>query len=139
MSGHSHNTKRGPIRWLFENSAFLIAGAIAALVWANVDNASYESFVHSPLWGEKAEGGHPHNTLAFIVNDILMAFFFAIAGKEVWESLLPGGSLANPKKAAVPLLATAGGMFGPIAVYMGGVFLFNGIGNLAEALVFFVD
>ena len=42
-----------------------------------------------------------------------MALFFAIAGKEVWESLLPGGALSNPRKAATPLLATAGGVIGP--------------------------
>lgn len=149
MSGN-HSGKRGPIAFLFENSAFLIAGAIAALIWANVDKESYESFVHHELWGghheeaapatggegatgaetpgdapekEEGGGGHAHNTIAFIVNDIFMAFFFAIAGKEVWESLLPGGSLSSPKKAAVPLLATAGGMLGPVAVYMTGVWL----------------
>ena len=48
-----------------------------------------------------------------------MAFFFAIAAKEVWEAIiLKDGSLRG-KKAATPLVATAGGMFGPIAVYLG--------------------
>jgi NhaA family Na+:H+ antiporter len=48
-----------------------------------------------------------------------MAFFFAIAAKEVWEAvILKNGSLRG-KKAATPLFATAGGMFGPIAVYLG--------------------
>ncbi len=52
-----------------------------------------------------------------------MAFFFAIAAKEVWEALLPGGSLANPRRAATPLLATAGGVVGPALVYLGMVHL----------------
>lgn len=58
-------------------------------------------------------------TLHFIVNDVLMALFFAIAAKEVWESLLPGGALSNPRKAATPLLATLGGILGPVLVYLG--------------------
>jgi len=58
-------------------------------------------------------------TLHYLVNDVLMAFFFAIAAKEVWEAvILKNGSLRG-KKAATPLFATAGGMFGPIAVYLG--------------------
>jgi len=59
-------------------------------------------------------------TWEFIINDILMAFFFAIAGKEVWESLLPGGALNNPRAAAMPLVATLGGLVGPISVFLAG-------------------
>ena len=51
-----------------------------------------------------------------------MAFFFAIAGSEVWEALLPGGALSNPKKAATPLLATVGGLAGPAAIYIIGCY-----------------
>ncbi len=66
-------------------------------------------------------------TLHYLINDILMALFFAIAGKEVWEATFPGGPLSNAKKAATPLLATLGGMAGPAAIYciiagMGGSF-----------------
>ncbi|MEM6472353.1 MAG: Na+/H+ antiporter NhaA [Planctomycetota bacterium] len=72
---------------------------------------------------EHGSGGHHHwYTLSFIVNDVLMALFFAIAAKEVWESLLPGGALSNPRKAATPLLATLGGILGPVAFYLAGAF-----------------
>ena len=57
------------------------------------------------------------------VDWILMALFFAIAGKEVWEALLPGGALSDPRKAATPLLATVGGVLGPAAIYIAGVML----------------
>lgn len=60
---------------------------------------------------------HGGLTLHFLVNDILMALFFAIAGKEVWEALLPGGALSDPRKAATPLLATVGGIVGPAGIY----------------------
>ncbi|MEZ6096176.1 MAG: Na+/H+ antiporter NhaA [Pirellulaceae bacterium] len=65
-------------------------------------------------------------TWHFIVNDILMMFFFAIAAKEVWESLLPGGALSRPSMAAMPLLATFGGIAGPAFVYVAGAYLFGG-------------
>ena len=71
----------------------------------------------------EGHGGHHGLTIHFIINDILMALFFAIAAKEVWESLLPGGALSNPRKAATPLLATVGGIAGPALVYIGGCFL----------------
>jgi NhaA family Na+:H+ antiporter len=72
--------------------------------------------------GQEADSGHHWYTLSFIVNDILMALFFAIAAKEVWESLLPGGALSNPRKAATPLLATLGGILGPVLFYLAGAY-----------------
>lgn len=109
-------------------SLLLIIGAIAALIWANIDSHSYHAFVEYPI-AENFFIGHPHMddhghihrtlTLHYLFNDVLMAFFFAIAAKEVWEAvILKNGSLRG-KKAATPLIATAGGMLGPIAVYLG--------------------
>ena len=72
---------------------------------------------------EDDHGGHHGLTLHFLVNDILMALFFAIAGKEVWEAMLPGGALSDPRKAATPLLATVGGIVGPAGLYVAGCYL----------------
>ena len=69
---------------------------------------------------DEQHAGQHGLTIHFIINDILMALFFAIAAKEVWESLLPGGALSNPRKAATPLLATLGGIIGPALVYLAG-------------------
>ena len=108
--------------FLTNYSLLLIFGALIALVWANVNPGSYHHFVEMPLW-ENAPIGHLHDghrtlTLHYLVNDVLMALFFAIAAKEVWEAvILDNGSLRG-KKAATPLIATAGGMLGPIAVYL---------------------
>lgn len=68
-------------------------------------------------------GGHHGLTVHFLINDIFMALFFAIAAKEVWESMLPGGALSKPRKAATPLLATFGGIAGPAGVYLLGCML----------------
>ncbi|QDC11094.1 Na+/H+ antiporter NhaA [Oceanicola sp. D3] len=104
-------------------SLLLIAGAIIALIWANINADSYHHFVEFVIW-DHAPIGHMHDghrtlTLHYLVNDVLMAFFFAIAAKEVWEAvILENGSLRG-KKAATPLIATVGGMVGPISVYLG--------------------
>ncbi len=125
-------------------SLLLIAGAIIALAWANIDPHSYHAVVEYPIWFNDfigadlhhweevlGEGAHAYDnrlglvppervlTFHYLVNDVLMAFFFAIAAKEVWEAvILKNGSLRG-KKAATPLFATFGGMAGPVAVYLG--------------------
>ena len=103
-------------------SLLLIAGALTALVWANIAPGSYHHFVEFVIWDHAPVGhlheGHRTLTLHYLVNDVLMAFFFAIAAKEVWEAvILKEGSLRG-RKAATPLFATAGGMLGPVAVYL---------------------
>ena len=77
-------------------------------------------------------GGHHWYHLSFIINDLLMALFFAIAAKEVWESLLPGGALSNPRKAATPLLATVGGILGPVLFYLSGAYLTGSHAELGQ-------
>ena len=119
-ASENNGNSNGVIRFLFENSLFLVGGAVLALLWANVDEHSYHELVHhSPFSGHLAEVFNLH----FIVNDFLMALFFAIAAKEVWQSLLPGGALSNPRKAATPLLATLGGVLAPAGVYLLGASL----------------
>ncbi len=114
--------------FLVQYSALLIMGALIALVWANLNYESYVAFIEFEIL-ENSFIGHPHIdaeghvhrtlTLQYLINDVLMAFFFAMAGKEVWEAvILKDGSLRG-KKAMTPLIATVGGMFGPIAVYLG--------------------
>ena len=74
--------------------------------------------------------GHRTLTLHYLVNDLLMAFFFAIAAKEVWEADHPEERLfARQKSGNTAVFATAGGMFGPIGVYLG-LAMLHGIGHL---------
>lgn len=108
-------------------SLLLVIGAGIALLWANLDPESYQALIHYVLIddfliGEPTpEGGSIQHTLTlqFLVNDVLMAFFFAIAAKEVWEAIiLEEGSLRG-RRALTPLVATLGGMVGPVTVYLG--------------------
>ena len=143
--------------FLSEYSLLLILGAIAALIWANLDKHTYHHFVEYPLWFNDyvgvlreewikkagAEMAAPYTaangyvgarvlSVHYLINDMLMALFFAMAGKEVWEAvILKDGSLRG-RKAMTPLIATAGGMLGPIAVYFLIAFLLNQTAELAS-------
>ena len=68
--------------------------------------------------------------LQYLVNDVLMAFFFAFVGKQVWKAVLPGGSLRDPQRALMPILCAVGGMAGPAAIYLGLVALSGRWGEL---------
>lgn len=99
------------INFLQEFSIPLILGVVIALAWANLAPESYHSFVHNEIIG--------NISLHFIVNDIFMVFFFAMAAVEITQSLLPGGSLNPLKRAINPLMATAGGVLGPALLFLG--------------------
>jgi len=115
--------------WIIGNSLLLLVGAVAAMVWANVAHGSYEAVKHWPLLthpyfgvaadGEAAGGGKIID-LHYLVNDIFMALFFALAGREVWRALLPGGALSRARQAATPMLCAAGGMIFPAGLYLAG-------------------
>jgi len=94
---------RKALETFVSNSGLLILGAGIAILWANLERESYVRFAH-----------HLH----FIVNDIGMAFFFALAAKEVTEATAPGGPLHSPRRAAMPLAAAVGGMLGPALIFV---------------------
>ncbi|MBN1157857.1 MAG: Na+/H+ antiporter NhaA [Bacteroidales bacterium] len=113
------------ITFLLENSVFLLLGAAIGLIWANINHESYLNLKHFPVlhhlpFGTLQEDGTRVLDLHYLVNDILMTFFFAIAGKEVWEATLHGGPLSHPKRAAVPVISAIGGMTGPALIYLAG-------------------
>lgn len=89
--------------FILNNSLLLLAGTAAAVAWANVDWGTYDAVAHP---------------LHFWVNDVGMAFFFALAAKEVFEATLPGGPLASPRRALSPLAAAVGGMTAPALIYL---------------------
>ena len=97
------HTRSRLARVIFDNSLLLVAGTIAAVVWANLDLASYDRITHP---------------LHFWVNDVGMVFFFALAAKEVFEATLPGGPLSSPRQAIAPLAAAVGGMVAPAFLYV---------------------
>ncbi len=99
------------INMLREFSVPLIGGIMVALAWANLFPDSYVHFDHDPLIGPLS--------FHFLTNDIFMVIFFGIAAAEISQSCLPGGDLYPLNKAINPLLATVGGVIGPVLVYFG--------------------
>ena len=97
---------------LREISAFLLLGTVIALLWANIDHHSYEAAFHK----QNFLNGH-YNFFHFLVNDVFMVLFFGVATKEISESFLPGGPLSSVKKAAMPVIATIGGLVGPVGLF----------------------
>lgn len=110
-------------------SLLLIIGALIALIWANTNPNSYHQVVDFVIVDRFFIGQAQRDaaglveyrtmTLHYLVNDVLMAFFFAIAAKEVWEAVILKDGPLRGKKAATPLIATLGGVAGPVVVYLG--------------------
>lgn len=91
----------------------MVLGAIIALAWANTYLGSYHDLVDY----EFGKVWDLHLTPHFIVNEILMGIFFALAGKEILEAFLQGGALHEKEARPLPFVATAGGMIGPAAIF----------------------
>lgn len=120
------------VAWAQKYALPLVIGVCIAMVWMNIDEKSYHSVTHDPIVEGFQILGHDVS-MHFLVNDIFMCFFFGLAIKEVTEALLPGGSLSPIRRATNPLMATLGGVVGPVAAYVIFVVifyeatLFNGI------------
>jgi len=117
----------GFVHILQEFSIPLLSGVLIAMVVANLYPDWYQHVIHARPFGDLALFGH-ELTLHFLVNDIFMVFFFGIAAKEITESVLPGGALNPPAKAINPLMATLGGVVGPVAAFFIGLALMLQLG-----------
>lgn len=95
------------------SAILLFAGAVAALVWANVDPESYGLTFHQPL----PLGSQDTWTLGRLIDDGPMTLFFFLVGLEIMRELTDG-ELASPAQAALPALAALGGMAAPAVVYL---------------------
>lgn len=88
--------------------ALMLAATVVALVWANVNDHSYQHLLHihaGPL------------TVHGWVADGLLTVFFLVAGWELKRELTEG-SLSRPADALVPIMAAIGGMVVPAGIYL---------------------
>ena len=99
------------------SAAVLLAAAVAALVWANIDISSYEEFWRTTLSIDLGGRGISQDLREW-VNSGLMTFFFFIVGLEARREF-DMGELRERRRAALPLLAGLGGMVLPILIYLG--------------------
>jgi NhaA family Na+:H+ antiporter len=100
---HARTSARWLSRHLLDRFLLLPLGAAIALVWANSAAESYFTFV---------------SKLSFVVNEIGMAFFFALATQEIVEAVMPGGALHTWRRWGLAVVAATGGIVGSVAVYL---------------------
>ena len=93
----------------------LVIAAAVALIWANVDIGSYDSFWHAHIKLDLAIWSFDQS-LQHVVNDVLMVVFFLVVGAEIKREVTHG-ELRDPRQAALPIFAALGGMLVPAAVY----------------------
>jgi len=98
------------------SAAVLLAAALAALAWANIDSSGYEA-----AWGTELSIRVGHAGLAADlrewVNSGLMAFFFLVVGLEARREF-DMGELRERRRLALPLVVGLGGTVLPIAIYL---------------------
>ena len=98
-------------------SAAVLAGAtVAALIWANVDAGSYNSF-----WTTRFAISVGHWQVAQDVRDWvnngLMTFFFFVVGLEARREF-DLGELRERRRVVLPLMAGVGGMIVPVLLFL---------------------
>ena len=94
----------------------LIVAATVALVWANSPwRAAYATLWETRLAIELGRFGIEAD-LRHWVDDGLMTIFFLVVGLEIKRELV-AGELATWRQAALPVVAAAGGMAVPAAIY----------------------
>jgi len=97
------------------SSILLMSAAVAALLWANSPlGHAYHSVWEAAL--PFSVPFLPHLSPHFLVNDVLMAFFFLVVGLEIRREI-HCGELADFKRATLPLVAAVGGMAAPALFY----------------------
>jgi len=96
--------RRALVEYVVEHSLLLAVGSAIALVWANTSDAERYYRVAARL--------------EFLVNDVGMVFFFALAAKEIVEATSPGGALHTWRRAALPAVAAVGGMIAPALIFV---------------------
>jgi len=92
----------------------LIAGAVAALVWANTPWAAAYEGLRDTVVGPASL--HLDLSLGTWAADGLLAIFFFVAGLELKREFV-AGDLRDPRKAALPIAAAVGGMAVPALIY----------------------
>ncbi|HEY6480679.1 MAG TPA: Na+/H+ antiporter NhaA [Streptosporangiaceae bacterium] len=98
------------------SAAILLAATLAALAWANLSPAGYQSWWHTVL-SIRFGGGELALTVRQWVNSGLMAFFFLVAGLEARREF-DLGELRQRRRLALPLVAGVGGLLAPIGIYL---------------------
>jgi Na+/H+ antiporter NhaA len=94
----------------------MLAATVLALAWANIGPHSYESLWSTQL-GVRLGSAGITTDLRHWVNEGLMTLFFLVVGLEAKREL-DLGELRERRRLAIPVLAAAGGIAVPVAIYL---------------------
>ena len=104
----------------------LLAGVALALIWANLGPRSYSDFVEWRLMDGIV--GYPNPdalngmgrtlTMQYLSGGVLMALFFLVLGKELWEALALRHGALHGRHAVAPAIAALAGAVLPVALYL---------------------
>ncbi len=108
-------------RWTFirtetGSAAFLVAAAVAALVWANAAPGSYTDVWHTHLSVELGDHGLSLDLREW-VNSGLMTIFFLVIGLEVRREF-DMGELRELRRVTLPFAAGLAGMLVPVLIFL---------------------
>ncbi|MGZ4632395.1 MAG: Na+/H+ antiporter NhaA [Actinomycetes bacterium] len=98
------------------SAVVLLAATVAALVWANLDAASYRDFWSTELSLRLGDASISQDLTGWI-NNGLMTFFFLVVGLEARREL-DVGELRERSRVTLPLLAGIGGMALAVALFL---------------------
>jgi Na+/H+ antiporter NhaA len=98
------------------SAAMLLLATAAALVWTNVDAASYERVWRTRLALAIAHAGLSHD-LRYWLSSGLMTLFFFVVGLEARREF-DLGELRERRRLLLPLFAGLGGIVVPVAIFL---------------------
>jgi NhaA family Na+:H+ antiporter len=105
----------GVLRSETVGGALLLAGTVLAMLWANSPWSEAYTDLRDFKVGPAAL--HLDLSLGTWAADGLLAIFFFVVGLELKREFV-AGDLRDPRRAALPILAAAGGMVVPALVYV---------------------
>ncbi|HYK36709.1 Na+/H+ antiporter NhaA [Alloacidobacterium sp.] len=95
------------------SSAFLLAAAVIALIWANSPWST--SYYH--IWHVELRLSGLRLPIHAWINDFMMALFFFLVGMEIKQEIVHG-ELADLRRAALPIFGGIGGMIVPALIFV---------------------